>query len=62
MSTTRKGVVRPGSSAWAPLGERWRAKTCPSQLTGLPRRSRRRGLGIPPVTFGVATVAAVTGL
>src|SRR5262245_39731548 len=25
------GIVRSGSSASAPLGERWRAKTCPSR-------------------------------
>src|SRR3954453_8811657 len=30
-ATTRRGIVRSGSSAWAPLGERWRAKTYPSR-------------------------------
>src|SRR5690606_7051261 len=51
-STTRRGVVRPGSSAWAPLGERWRAKTCPSRLTGVPRPAGRLGLGRTRATFG----------
>src|SRR4051812_19159830 len=57
-ATTRRGIVRSGSSAWAPLGERWRAKTYPSRQDPYHPRPTGFGswrLGTPGAPLGFGT-------